>query len=129
MARNISGLMCFFLPLRDLGVCPGAGDQRQEELPVHLRHIVTVERLARGVADGRAVHDWTAHWVLVALVLGYVLGKRKKRRRWRERRRKSRSRRERWKRSRRRRKRRRRIKRRNSSKKKKGDEKEEKEEE
>lgn len=96
---------------------PGAGDQRQEELAVHLGHVVAVDRLARGVADARAVHDGTAHWVLVALVLGDVLGKRKKRRRWRERRSKSRSRRERWKRRRRssRRRRKSRNKRRKSS--------------
>lgn len=90
MARNRSGQMCFFLPLRDFGMCLGAGDQCQEELAIHLGHVVAVDRLACGVADGRAVHHGTTHWVMLALVLGNVLGKRKKRRRWRERRRRRR---------------------------------------
>lgn len=59
-------------------MCSRAGDQNQEELPVRLRDVVTVHGLACGLADGRAMHDGTPHWVLVALVLGHMLKKKRK---------------------------------------------------
>ena len=60
---------CFKIPvlLHDLSVCSGAGDQNEEELSVPLRHVVTVHRLACSLADGRAMHDGTAHQVLTLL--------------------------------------------------------------
>lgn len=54
---------------RDFSMSSRAGDQSQEELPVRPGDVVTVHGLACGVADGRAMHDGTPHWVLVALVL------------------------------------------------------------
>ena len=59
----------FTSSLRDFSLRSRAGDQRQEELPVHSGDVVTVHGLACGLTDGRAVHDGTPHWVLVTLVL------------------------------------------------------------
>lgn len=55
--------------LRDFSMCSRAGDQSQEELPICSGDVVTVHSLACGLADGRAMHDGTPHWVLVALAL------------------------------------------------------------
>lgn len=55
--------------LRDFSMRSRAGDQSQEELPVCSGDVVTVRGLACCLADGRAMHDGTPHWVLVALVL------------------------------------------------------------
>lgn len=75
MEEDRSGLMCFFLPIHDLGMCSGACDQGQEELAIHFGHVVAIYRLACGMVDGRTVHNWTAYKVLLALVLGNVLGR------------------------------------------------------
>lgn len=68
----------FSFSSRDFSVRSRAGDQDQEELPVRLREVVTVHGLACGLADGRAMHDGTPHWVLAALVLGHMLKEKRK---------------------------------------------------
>lgn len=62
--------------LRDLSVSSGAGDQSQEELPVCFGNVITEDGFTSGMADGRAMHDGTPNWVLVALVLWHMLKRR-----------------------------------------------------
>lgn len=63
--------------LRYFGVRSGAGDQSQEELALRDGEVVAVDGLPRGVAEGGAMHDGTAHRVLVALVLRHMLKEKK----------------------------------------------------
>lgn len=62
--------------LRDLCMGPGTGDDSKEEFLVKGRHVIDKDSFSCGVFNGRLVHDWVPHRVLLGLVgIHTLLGK------------------------------------------------------